>query len=60
MATKKARYNVSVSDRMLREIKKYQEANNIATCSGAIQELISVGLQTIKREEWEAEHEENG
>ena len=47
MATNKKRYQVSVDDRLLRRIEKFQKDNSYATKSGAIQELIRIGLETI-------------
>ena len=57
MATNKQRYQISVSDRMLREIVAFQEENNIATRSGAIQELIRLGIQVIQNEERDKERQ---
>lgn len=48
MATNKKRYQVSVDDRLLKRIEKFQKDNSYATKSGAIQELIRIGLETIK------------
>jgi len=53
MATDKRRYQVSVSDRMYNEVKRFKEENNYATWSEAIQELMRIGLQHLLEEEKE-------
>ena len=47
MATRKKRYQISFDDRLVKRIHKFQEDNGYATVSGAIVELIRVGLETV-------------
>ena len=48
MATRKRRYQISFDERMLKRIEKFQTDNDYTTKSGAIQELIRIGLETIR------------
>lgn len=47
MATEKPRFTITVPNELLNEIVKYQTQRNIATRSGAIQELIELGVTDL-------------
>lgn len=51
MATKYQRYKITVNPMLLGKIVKFQEDNGFATRSGAILELIRIGLAELEKEE---------
>lgn len=55
MATNRQRFIFSVNDRMLEEIDQFQTEHHFATRSGAIQELVRLGLESIRKEKQEKE-----
>lgn len=55
MPTNRKRYVISVNNRMFDEIEKFKAENGFATQSGAIQELIRLGIAKLEEEEREKE-----
>lgn len=50
MATEKPRFSITVPDSMLDDIVDFQNANNFATRSRAIQQLIRLGIDDLTKE----------
>ena len=50
MATEKPRFSITVPDSMLDDIVNFQNANNFATRSRAIQQLIRLGIDDLTKE----------
>lgn len=48
MATKRARYMISVDDSMHKQIEDFRFENRFDTMSAATQELIKLGLAALK------------
>ncbi len=47
MSTEKPRFTITVTEEMLSDIAQYQMSHHLATRSGAIQELISIGIREL-------------
>lgn len=50
MATDKPRFTITVSDDTLNEIVHFQHDRNLATRSNAIQQLIKIGIEDLKKQ----------
>ena len=49
MSTNKPRFTITVSNDTLSEIVAFQQQNNLATRSNAIQQLIRIGIADLKK-----------
>lgn len=58
MATDKPRYTVSVDNEMFQEIENFRFENRYQTRSEATVELIRRGLESLKKEQQQAQKED--
>ena len=58
MATDKPRYTVSVDNEMFQEIENFRFENRYQTRSEAMVELIRRGLESLKKEQQQAQKED--
>ena len=49
MATDRPRFTVSVTDEMLEDVERYRQQQGLATRSGAVQELLRLGIEELRR-----------
>ena len=53
MATDKPRYSITLDDDMFREIEDFRFEHRYQTRNQATIELIRLGLEALKKEQWE-------
>ena len=58
MATKRARYMISVVDEMFKAIEDFRFQHRFQTRSEATTELIRLGLEVVKKEEYKVDKTE--
>ncbi len=58
MATKRARYMISVDDEMFKAIEDFRFEHRFQTRSEATTELIRLGLEVVKKEEYKVDKTE--
>ena len=57
MATKKPVISVILDDEMLKEVEDYQFGNRISSRSKALNDIIKLGIEQLKKEDTEEEGE---